>query len=939
MKKVLLVLLAATALPCTSVLATHLRAADILVEPDCTRPLTFRITVIAYMNTLSSTRFGDSELRFGDGSMAMIPETPTTPRPDLGPNMGTASYTTTHSYLTAGTYTLMYMERDRSRGVVNILNSEDVAYTTFLTMTVNPALGCNHTPVLSVPPIDRACRDVAFLHTSGAYDVDGDSLSYELSVPYANATTPAPYTSPIDPRYYTNYSIGNEDDTGPPVFSIDPRTGLLTWDAAGLVGEYNIAFKVIEWRRDTLTGFYFRLSTTTRDMQIIVEECQNSRPRVEAPPDLCVVAGELVDIEVIGTDAEGDSVRIEVFSEIIDLPADQLPGSYEPPVASFRQPPARVRFRWQTDCIHVRQQPYQVVFKITDDPPRGPKLVGFKVWTVKVVAPAPEWKDPVLDVVKKQVHLSWEPYTCPQADRIQVWRKVDSFDYLPTTCSPGLPASLGYHLIGQAGPADTAFVDTNAGRELAAGATYCYRLVAFFSSSGGTASLTSDEQCFGPIRADAPVITHVSVEATDRTNGAVRVSWRSPMDIDRQQFPEPYRYEVFRALGFAGDSAISKIGIAADTTYLDSGINTREQVHNYRLVLYSRPQLAEDFVPVDTSEVASSEWLTAGPGSNRIELAWRDSVPWSNVVQSRPYHLVYRAKESEAIEDLVLIDSVNVSLQGYTYVDQGKYLNEAIESDKRYTYRVLTRGTYGNPRIALLENYSQTVTLYPENDLNPCPQRLAVAVVNCEQYLAQDNCGQNEFSNSISWSAITASACRKDFAFYRVYALQTPEGEYTLLGATRDTSFVEYGLPSFARCYRVSAVDERGQEGELSEPACNDNCPYYELPNVFTPNDDGFNDTFSSDFDRSGERGEGVVIRCPRFVRSVDFRVYNRLGKEVYGRVSSGQVDITIDWNGQSAQGELLPPGVYYYIAFLSFDALAPERMSRELRGWVQLVR
>jgi gliding motility-associated-like protein len=125
----------------------------------------------------------------------------------------------------------------------------------------------------------------------------------------------------------------------------------------------------------------------------------------------------------------------------------------------------------------------------------------------------------------------------------------------------------------------------------------------------------------------------------------------------------------------------------------------------------------------------------------------------------------------------------------------------------------------------------------------------------------------------------------------------------------------------------------------MSDPACNDNCPYYELPNVFTPNDDGFNDTFSSDFDRSADRSESAVIRCPRFVRSVDFRVYNRLGKEVYGRVSSGEDDITIDWNGQTAQGELLPPGVYYYIALLSFDALAPERMSRELRGWVQLIR
>ncbi len=926
--------------------ATHLRAADILVEPDCSQPLTFRITVIAYLNTLSATRFGtSSQLYFGDGGVVTIPLTSTTPRPDLGPNIGTASYSVLHTYTTAGTFTVTYHERDRSRGVLNIANSEDVPYVSFVTFTTNPALGCNHYPVLSVPPLDRACKDVAFLHNPGAYDVDGDSLSYELTVPAASPTASAPYTSPIDPRYYTNYALGNEEDTGPPIFRIDPRTGQLTWDAAGMIGEYNIAFKVNEWRRDTLSGFYFKLSTTTRDMQIIVEECLNTRPRISVPSDICVIAGELVEAEVFGTDAENHPVKIEVFSEIVDLPIEQLPATFDPPVATFgpSDPPASLRFHWQTDCMHVRRQPYQVVFKITDDPEDGPKLVSFRVWTIKVVAPPPVWVDPVLDVVKKQVLLTWEPYACEQADKIQIYRKVESFAYLPTTCSPCLPPSLGYHLIHETAGSDTSYLDSNAGNELAGGATYCYRILAYFNAPASTQSLVSVERCFGPIRADAPVITHVTVENTDFTEGSIRVSWRSPLDIDRQQFPEPYQYEIFRANGIAGDTGLVSIAHVSDTSLLDESINTLEAAFNYRIVLYSKPALSIDLVPVDTSEVAASVWLSAKPKLNSIQLMWRDSVPWSNVVQSRPYHLIYRARESDRLEEMILIDSVNVSLEGFAYIDSGQHNLEGIESDQRYAYRVLTRGTYGNPALALQENYSQLVTAYPENDLTPCSQVVRASVITCDEYLGTSNCEQVEFSNSISWSANSVSPCRKDYRQYNVYFASELEGEYELIGITRDTTFTDTGLSSYARCYRITAVDGLGQEGEPGEPACNDNCPYYELPNVFTPNADGLNDVFTAGFNESPEQvysgSESAIVRCPRFAQAVEFRVYNRWGRPVYSYRSGDARPVTIDWDGLDENGEELPGGLYYYVAEVAFLAIAADRQSSRLHGWIQLVR
>ncbi len=929
------------------VMATHIRAADIKVEPDCNLPRTFKITVVAYLNTTSNTRFGtNSSVFFGDGTAAKIPITIATIRTDLGANIAIATFTTTHTYAQDGTYSIAYVEQDRSSGILNIANSEDVAYVTFVEFTINSKNRCNTVPILVVPPLDRACFKSAFFHTSGAYDIDGDSLSYEISVPASNPTTLANYTTPNNPRFYSNFNQGNEAGNAAPTFFINPVSGLLTWDAPGTIGEYNIAFKIIEWRKDSVTSIYNKLSTTTRDMQLIVEECANIRPELTVPADLCVEAGTLIEGLIKGTDGDQHDVKIEVFSEIIDFTADKIPATYSPNPPGFTSsvPFAQSNFRWQTDCIHVRQQPYQVVFKITDNPPRGPKLVNFKIWNIKVVAPAPQWKKTELNLVKRYGELEWESYACSNADKIQIYRKVDSYPYTPGFCNPGIPKFLGYNLIAEVPIGQTTYSDTNNGKGLLVGAKYCYRIIAYFNSPASTPSMVSTEQCIGPIEADAPVITHVSVEKTDSVEGKIRVSWRSPFGINSTQYPKPYEYEIYRASDFIGDSNIMKSGRVSDTTFVDANLNTDDQVFNYRIVLYAKPLNADQMIPVDTSAVASSERLSFIAGIKKIELSWRDSVPWSNVVQSRPYHLIYRSIESALEKDMVLTDSVEVSENGFTYVDVGKYKNQAIQEDKRYSYRILTRGTYGNPNIALQENYSQVITTYPEGKLLACQPAVKIKTVNCDEFLNANTCYQNEYSNHVYWSVQDATGCRKDIVYYKIYAASFTDGEYSLIKQiAKDTFFVESGLPSFARCYRISAIDGKGQEGPLSDSVCNDNCPYYDLPNVFTPNEDGYNDVFSSNFDVKdlvdGNISTGVTIRCPRFVERIDFKVFNRWGKQVFAYAADDENLINIDWNGYDNHGHELSSGVYFYTAEVSFNVLRPERKKKQLQGWVHLVR
>jgi hypothetical protein len=164
----------------------------------------------------------------------------------------------------------------------------------------------------------------------------------------------------------------------------------------------------------------------------------------------------------------------------------------------------------------------------------------------------------------------------------------------------------------------------------------------------------------------------------------------------------------------------------------------------------------------------------------------------------------------------------------------------------------------------------------------------------------------------------------------------------------RDTFYIDSNLPSYARCYKIAAVDRSGNVGELSDAICIDNCPYYELPNIFSPNGDKCNDVFSAYNDRptGGENGgpdcqisEDNKKRCARFVRSVHFRVYNRWGKEVYSYQSGGERTIYIDWDGRADNGKELSSGVYYFVADVVFDSVDPAKSGKTIKGWVQLLR
>jgi len=946
--------------------ATHLRAGDITVQSMGGR--SYRIIVRIYTKSLGKgtnvpfSHDNSGILSFGDGVTQNLQESAGTVNTEFNPD-GSISViidTLTHTYGGPGTFIISYIEANRNEGVLNMDNSVETPFYIETKIVIDPYYGDNNSPVLSVPPIDRGCVGLTWYHDPGAYDPDpSDSLSFELVVPFMDkSTTVVNYRSPA--------SIGGgltEDKSKPAYFSINAKTGLVTWDCPKIVGEYNIAFIVVEWKKKP-GGKYVKQGFVRRDMQIIIaDDCKDKRPELKAPKDTCIVAGTKLDVNIIGTDPDaGDQVKIEAFSQIIDSKASPVilipsPATFTPDPAVFQATPATGHFSWQTVGAHIRERPYTVTFKITDNAPL--RLASFQTWSIKVVAPAPKWTSVTLNATKRQAVLKWQQYIYnSEAESMQIWRRIDHADYSTDSCITGMP-DLGYVQVGlvnlkDANGAVTTYTDKN----LAPGAYYCYRLVVVFPAeqTGGAESYVSEEQCVGPFEIDAPVITKVSVDTTSGVNGKISVAWvvKAGSVADN--------YKVYRGVGFTGAVGATPVYEGTSLSFVDSQLNTAEDIYHYVVVSY------DNSVIVDTSAVASSVRLETQSQVGKISLSWSAVVPWSNDADTSKYHLIFRGPENSKEGDLVLIDSVNVRTHGFAYTDNGP-----LDDTKFYCYRVMTRGTYGfNPAAlisfptmpAVLKNYSQIICAQPGDSIPPCKPLTPIRVgfQDCETFRKETACNINIYTNTLSWNKPDNDTCRKDVYGYKIYyaayvgAPFSPRLDNNFKEIiVRDTFFIDTLTTSFKGCYKIAAIDRSNNVSEFSDEICIDNCPQYVLPNVFTPDQDCDN-VFSAygNIPLPGENDPKPCgnpdlgsDKCARFVKHVSFRVYNRWGNEVYsyqGDSMSAQSDnegnsIYLNWNGNDSQGHELSQGVYYYVAEVEFDVVNPSKSTKFIKGWVQILR
>lgn len=763
--------------------ATHNRAGEITYVQ--LSDLTYEITITTFTYTLSFADRPTLDVEWGDNSISTAPRISILTLPNF---YRRNVYVIDHTYPGPGIYKIVVQDPNRNAGVKNIPNSVNVVFSISTILTVNPAMGRDNTPVLLNPPYDKAAYHYLFIHNPSAYDPDGDSLSYNLTVCTREDGKPVVgYTLPPATR-----SI-----------RVDSISGDLIWDTPADTGKFNVAMDINEWRNGKKIG------VVERDMQIEVYNTTN-KPPVNGPlKDYCVEAGEPIDFLFTATDPDNDFLTLNSSSGVFGLDSCKAHFTKVDSVAGF----ASSRFRWIPCHEAVRKQPYNVIFK-SDDSNADVRLSDISNINIRVLGPAPHLINAVPE--GKSIRLTWSGYVTNVISGFSIYRREGASTFKPDSCTAGIPSSTGFIKVGYiGGSTTTSFVDNDNGQGLQFGKEFTYRIVAVYPN--GTESKASNE-ITSTLVSGIPIIKNVSVRNTDAVNGSIYLSWKKPQRLDTIPAIGPYEYLISRATGVGGTDfqqiASVKTADLNDTVYIDTLLNTLTTGYIYRIDLYNNAP-GNRFLIGDPG-YASSVFLAIAPGDKKARFTLTRNVPWIN---SR--YDFFRLNDATNV-----YDSIGTTNQ-LTYIDYG------LVNGKQYCYSVKSAGDYMADNMPKnLINFSEITCTTPVDNEPPCPPVLSV-ISKCDSLY-----------NTLSW-ALTDTACFGDVAGYKIYAKTNTEENLTLLLTISNKNIFSYKhFPggTVSGCYSVSAFDAMGNESNKSVMICVDSCNFFEIPNVFTPNGDNIND-------------------------------------------------------------------------------------------------
>lgn len=845
LKRLLIVCLILMAIPAW---ATHQRAAEITYKWIGSNTYEFTLTCYTYTPSLAGVQRDSLLVLWGDGSEDYIPRIV---YQELGDDYTLNVYTMRHDFAGTGTYVISMEDANRNYGVVNVPSSISVPMYIETELVISPFLGHNNSVQLLNAPVDQGCVGKPFYHTPAAYDPDGDSLSYQL--------VPCKGLNGEDIPGYTYPQSSS-------LFDIDPSSGILSWENPLLQGEYNIAILIEEWRHGTKVG------SVIRDMQILINACNNNVPVISAPTDTCVVAGSTVAFSVSASDPDGDEVT---------LSASGAPFHLLPPATLTPENPTGVQpvgcFEWSTNCSHIRQTPYQVIFHAKDNSFPTP-LTNVHNVNLYVIGPAPT----ALAAVPQgnAISLSWDAYSCENAEQMVIYRRNGSLPYTPEPCETGVRP--GYSPITTITDLSIlSWVDDNNGLGLQQGVDYAYRLVAVFPD--GSESIPSDE-ITARLKNDKPLMTHVTNAPDHLQDNQSVITWTPPTEIDAS-FQAPFAYRLNRSLN--GSTTVVYQG--ADTSFFDAQVNLASgHPLSYSVTMTDAAQQT-----VGTSSPADPILLTAQGGDKTVSLSWIERVPWS-------------------IDSTEIFKEINGQYQKIAAVNNGEYFDNNVENDSLYRYYVRTSGHYAVASVVRpLLNYSAVVEATPVDEEPPCPMVLEVTP-DCEKV-----------ENILSWQKPASD----DIAGYDIYYTESSSVDFQrieTLTYPMDTTWVHEGLSSTVGCYYIVVFDDTGNYSQPSDTVCvdYDACPVYELPNVFTPNGDGINDVFTP------------IHVSLSAIDHVEMHIFNRWGRPVYDTE-----DPLINWDGRASATKLeCATGTYFFVC--EVYVITPTGLhTQHLQGSILLAR
>jgi gliding motility-associated-like protein len=815
-------------------------------------------------------------INWGDGTFSSIARSNGKGEP-LQNNIKKNIYISEHTYPGRGTYKLSVTDPNRVESILNIdpPNSVNIPFyiESIVTLLNLQFQFPNHSVQLLQAPIDFGCVGQVFVHNPAAYDMDGDSLYFELIVPQMDINTPVP-----------NYSFPNQIQAGiNNNINFDSKTGTFTWNVPQRPGEYNIAFVIHEYRKGVKIG------STVRDMQILIRnDCNTNRPPViKTITDTCLVAGSLLKLNIQVSDPDtfgpGSKIKIEgIGAPFIITPKATL--SVQP---VYLNSPAQVMFEWQTDCSLIQKEYYTLVIKATDNYLDTTGLSYLHVIRIKVTGPAPENLESEI-VTNTEIQLKWtKPYVCDSSQLLfrgfSVWRREGTRLLKHDTCNPGLNTNeyrqIAY-LVNSSDLSHYIHKDT----QVVKGRFYCYRVLAEFAriSSKGfpvnfVSSLHSNETC-NFISFENPLVLNVDVQHTDEFAGEMYIKWQKAkaeiFDTTKNTPPYVSTLQHKSSTGLwseitASRKIYSSYASILDTSFIHLNINTKSDQYTYRVNIKSLN--ASDYL----SDSAQSLYLISTNSDRQIHLSWLAQTPWNNYS-----FIVYR------------FNNTTNQFDSIAHTPDMFYIDQDLINGQEYCYYIKSLGEYGINTIEHpLINKSNVLCAIPIDNVPPCCPKLSIKGPCDETHLPDPD----KLVNTLSWTNPNPDCLYKDAVAYNIYALNGTKKE--LLKEINDiqiTSFEHTLNEVIPICYQITAVDILGNECISSDSVCVEYCPNYKLPNTFTPNGDGHNDIFKP---------------YPYlFIEKINLKIFNRWGNLVFKTQNP-----EINWDGTSLNGSKLSDGVYYY--------------------------
>lgn len=242
-------------------MATTFRGGEIRYAPVDGNPLTYQIEVDVYTK-LTAWDFLEITVDFGDGNEGVVPRTSIIDFPNRDIRLST--YAIIHTYSSFGSYTVNFDGYNRIPGIINIPNSSSQSACISALIVIDPTLDPNHSIGFDTLQFMIRRNGWVIVHDPGYYEVDGDSVVFELTPALGLGCVPV-----------GGYSLPPATNS----FELDPVNGELLWDAAFVIGEYNVNIRGSEYRNGQLIGQVTRdMSITVFVMPIGLDEVNDSDP-------------------------------------------------------------------------------------------------------------------------------------------------------------------------------------------------------------------------------------------------------------------------------------------------------------------------------------------------------------------------------------------------------------------------------------------------------------------------------------------------------------------------------------------------------------------------------------------------------------------------------------------------------------------------------------